>query len=413
MGEDRELDVIIYGATGFVGQLTAAYLAGAAPQGVRIALAGRSREKVERVRAELGEGASDWEIVVADSDDYPALAKMAARSRVVLTTVGPYQRYGMPLVQACAEAGTDYADLTGETLFMRETIDRFNDTAAASGARIVHSCGFDSIPSDLGTLLLHEAAKVAGGSGELGPVTAVFGPLRGGASGGTIASMKGQIDAVRSNPDLRRIMFDPYSLSPDRSQDPSGKSERDPMRPQHESGFGVWTAPFVMASINTRVVRRSNALSGYAYGRDFRYREVMSTGSGPLGAVTAAGITAGLGGLFSGLALKPTRMLLDRLLPDPGEGPSPEAQRKGRFRLRLKGETAEGQSVEATVAAPSDPGYSATAVMLGESALALALDRPDLPEAAGILTPATGIGLRLAERLRAAGHTYDSVPAIP
>jgi short subunit dehydrogenase-like uncharacterized protein len=408
MGEDRELDVVIYGASGFVGQLTAAYLAGAAPKGTRIALAGRSRDKLERVRSELGAAAADWSILIADSADRAALDEIATRTRAVATTVGPYRRYGMPLAEACAAAGTHYADLTGEVLFIRETIDSLQDVAAGSGARIVHSCGFDSVPSDIGVLLLHEQAKADGGSGGLNEVTAVYGPMRGGFSGGTIASLKGQIDEIKAKPKLRQIALDPYALSPDRSQDPDGKADRDPLRPHKEPEFGVWTAPFVMAFFNTRIVRRSNALAGYAYGHQFRYRELMATGSGPLGAAAAAGVAAGLGGLFGGLSLKPTRLLLDRLLPDPGEGPSPEAQRKGHFTLRLRGRTAEGDRVNATVGAPTDPGYSATAVMLGEAALSLALDGPDLPQAAGVLTPATGIGMRLAERLREAGHTYES-----
>lgn len=411
MGEERELDVVVFGATGFVGRLTAAYLARVVPAGVRIGLAGRSRERLEAVRDGLGAPAADWPLLVADSADERTLGEMAGRARAVATTVGPYRDHGMPLARACAEAGTHYADLSGEVLFMRASIDAHDEIARASGARIVHCCGFDSIPSDLGALLLHEEAIAQGGSGELGSTLAVFGPVKGGVSGGTIASLKRQLDEVRADPKLRRIALDPYALSPNRDQDPPPRSEPDPLRPKQEPEFGVWTAPFVMSMINTRVVRRSNALAGYRYGRDFRYREVMSTGSGPLGAVTAAGVTAGIGALFGGLSFKPTRALLDRLLPDPGEGPSERAQREGRFRLRLRAETAAGGAVKATVSAPSDPGYSATAVMLAESALALAFDGKDLPDAAGVLTPATGIGRPLIERLRRAGHTYESAPS--
>lgn len=410
MGEDREFDLVIYGASGFVGRLTAAYLAHAAPPEAKIALAGRSRERLESVRAGLTERAAEWPILIADSQDQSALTELAQQTRVVATTVGPYQRYGMPLVTACAEAGTHYADLTGEVLFIRKTIDRLQETARASRARIVHSCGFDSVPSDLGVLLLHQAAKRIG-SGRLTEAIGVYGPLKGGVSGGTIASMKGQIDELRRDTSTRRIVFDPYALSPDRSRDPDGRSERDPIRPRNEPTFGTWTAPFIMAMFNTRVVRRSNALSGYAYGDGFRYREVMATGSGPLGAAVAAGVTTGLGALFAGLGFKPPRMLLDRLLPDPGEGPDEKSRREGHFRVRLRARTEEGQTVQATVAAQGDPGYAATSEMLAESALALAFDGPELPDAAGILTPATGIGMPLIERLRRAGHTYESTPS--
>ena len=409
MGEDRELDVVLYGATGFVGKLTARYLADHTSQGTRIGLAGRSRQKLERLKADLGAASANWPLIAADSGDDAALREMVGRTRALATTVGPYRKHGMPLARACAEAGTHYADLSGEVLFMRASIDAHDELARANGARIVHCCGFDSIPSDLGTLLLHEQALAQGGSGELGQTLAVFGPIKGGVSGGTIASLKGQLDEVRADPQLRRTALDPYALSPDREQDPPPRSEPDPMRPKHEPEFGVWTAPFVMSMINTRVVRRSNAVAGYRYGRGFRYREVMSTGAGPLGAASAAGVAAGIAALFGGLSFKPTRALLDRLLPDPGEGPSEKAQREGRFRLRLRAETAEGGSVAATVGAPTDPGYSATAVMLAESALALALEGDNLPDKTGVLTPATGIGRPLIERLRRAGHTYESL----
>lgn len=407
MGEERELHLVVYGASGFVGQLTAQYLARAAPPDTRIGLAGRSRQRLEAVRASLAPAAADWPILIADSSDEMALAEMVSRTRAVATTVGPYGRYGMPLVTACAEAGTHYADLTGEVLFIRRTIETLQDAATVSGARIVHSCGFDSVPSDLGVLLLHLEAK-GSGSGRLGETTAVYGPLKGGVSGGTIASMKDQVDEAKRDAKNRRIIFDPYALSPDRARDPDGRDERDPMRPRYEPDFDTWTAPFIMALFNTRVVRRSNALNDYAYGNGLRYREVMATGKGPVGAVGAAGVTAGLGALFAAFGLKPTRMLLDRFLPEPGEGPSEKTQREGHFRLRLRAETEEGRTVTATVGADNDPGYAATAVMLAESGLALALDGPELPDAAGILTPASGIGLPLIERLRRAGQTYES-----
>ena len=390
------MDIVVFGATGFVGRLTAEYLAQHAPDGVEIGLAGRSRERLARVRDALG--VPDWPLVVADSADP---AQLAASARVVATTVGPYWPHGLALVKACAEAGTHYADLTGEVLFMRESIDRHHDAAVASGARIVHACGFDSIPSDIGTLALHEAA------GELAEATLVVTSLRGGVSGGTIESMKGQLDAMRADPELRRTVADPYALSPDRAGEPNLGPQRDLMTPARDPELG-WIGPFVMASANTRVVRRSNALQDWAYGKRLRYREVTGFGSGLDAPVKAGAMSAGLAGLVAGLAFGPTRGLLDRVLPSPGEGPGEEARRRGHFRIEIHGRSADGARHTAHVAARGDPGYAATAVMLGESALCLALDGDKLPERAGVLTPATALGAPLADRLRAAGFTLEA-----
>ncbi|MEX1141920.1 MAG: saccharopine dehydrogenase NADP-binding domain-containing protein [Thermoleophilaceae bacterium] len=407
---ERDLDVVVFGATGFVGRLTAEHLAAAAPPEARIGLAGRSRERLEEVRSSLGERAAEWPLVPADSNDPASLRELAERTRVVATTVGPYRAYGLPLVEACAAAGTHYADLTGEVLFMREAIDRFDALAEESGARIVNSCGFDSIPSDLGVLMLHEAAQ-ADGAGELERTTAVVMALRGGLSGGTFASLKSQLDEVKADSKLRRTMFDPYALSPDRASEPKLGTEGDLVHPKRDQDLGIWVAPFVMASFNTRVVRRSNAIQDWAYGRRFDYHEVMSTGTGPLAPVKAAGIATGLGAFLAGLSLPPTRKLLDRILPDPGEGPSEKTRRNGYFAIDFHTRTSDGRRYKARVAAQGDPGYAATAVMLGESALCLALDEERLPPAAGILTPATGMGAALTDRLRAAGQTFTVAPA--
>ncbi len=404
--QDREHDVVVFGATGFVGKLTAAYLAGHAPAGTRIALAGRSREKLERVKAELGPDAAAWPVVVADSHDDAALAELARSATAIATTVGPYHRYGLPLVLACAAAGTHYADLTGEVLFMRRSIDAAQASAAASGARIVHTCGFDSIPSDLGVLLLAEHARDAG-LGELEETTFVVKAFSGGASGGTIDSLRGQLDEARADPASRKVMLDPYGLSPDRAAEPDLGGERDPLGVIRDPELGGYLAPFVMGTVNTRVVRRSNALRGYDYGRRLRYRELMLMGGLPLGPLKAAAVAGGLGALLAGLALPPTRKLLDRLLPDPGEGPDEAARDKGFFSIAIHTRTSSGARLVCEIEAQGDPGYKATAVMLGESVLALALDGERLPDAAGILTPATGVGTVLAERLRAAGQRYE------
>lgn len=396
----RQHDLIVYGATGFVGVLTAKYLAEHAPAEVRIALGGRSKDKLERTRSELG---VDWPLVVADSQDRDAVAALARSTRVVATTVGPYLKYGKPLVEACAAAGTDYADLTGEVLFMRWAIDTAHATAAASGARIVHTCGFDSIPSDIGVLLLHEAAK-AGGNGELEETSFVVRRIRGAPSGGTIDTMRTAVDTVKKDATSRRLLLDPYALSPDRAGEPDLGPERDPVKPLRDERLGGWLAPFLMGSVNTRVVRRSNALQGHSYGRRFRYRELMLTGPGPAGAAKAVGIAGGIAGAFAGFATPGVRQLLDRVLPEPGEGPSEKARERGFFNIDIHATTSSGERLRCEIRAQGDPGYKATAVMLGESALCLALD--DLPDEAGVLTPATAMGRALADRLRAAGHTY-------
>ena len=407
MTANRDLDIVLFGATSFVGRLTAEYLARAAPDGVRIGLAGRSRERLEAVRDAAG---VDWPLIVADSGNRSDMAELAAAARTIASTVGPYRRYGLRLVEACAAAGTHYADLTGEVLFIRQTIDEFDAAARESGARIVHSCGFDSIPSDLGVLALHEAAR-ADGAGQLGDTTMVVKTLRGGISGGTLASMKDGLDEARRSGSSRKLMGDPYALSPDRAAEPRNGGEGDLRTVRRDPATGEWIGPFVMASINTRVVRRSNALQDWAYGRDFRYREVMGFGTGPAAPAMAAGVAVGIGVLAGGLLFPPTRALLDRVLPGPGDGPSEQARESGRFRIEIRTRTATGADYVARVAAQGDPGYAATAVMLGESALCLALDADRLPERAGVLTPATAMGGVLTDRLRAAGHTYEAAPA--
>jgi short subunit dehydrogenase-like uncharacterized protein len=410
MTEDK-LDIIVYGASGFVGKLTAAYLAKSAPDDDRIGLAGRSRERLEQVRHRLGGRALDWPLLVADSQDRAALDGLAGRATVIATTVGPYAEYGLPLVAACAEAGTHYADLTGEVPFMRETIDRFDSVARQSGARIVHNAGFDSIPSDLGVLLLHDAVT-ADDAGDLERTTFVLTGLKGGVSGGTIASMQAGIADMAGDSERRRLALDAYALSPHRDKEPDDLndgwgSEGDLRGVTHDSEIGHWLAPFVMAGVNTRVVRRSNALQDWAYGRRFRYREVTGLGDGPAGLVKASALTGGLAAFMGGMLFGPTRSALGRLLPKPGEGPSEKTRTNGFFRIEIHTTTSTGARYVARVAAKGDPGYAATAVMLGESALSLARDGDRLPPRAGVLTPATGIGRPLVDRLRTAGMTLE------
>jgi short subunit dehydrogenase-like uncharacterized protein len=405
--DGRELDLILAGATGFAGRLTAGYLARHTPPGLRIGLAGRSQRRLADVRAGLGDAAQAWPLIAADSTDPEGARLLARTAGVIATTVGPYRRLGLPLAQACAEAGTDYADLTGEVLFIRDTIGRCHQAAVRSGTRIVHSCGFDSVPSDLGVLLAHNAAS-ADGAGDLEDTTLVVTALRGGISGGTLASALGQLDDMRASTGNRRIIADPYALSPDRAAEPALGDERDLSWARYDPGLGQWTGPFVMAGFNTRVVRRSNALLGWAYGRRFRYREVTGFGTGPAAPVRALAVTSAVTALLAGMALRPSRTLLRPLLPEPGEGPGEKARRTGFFRLEIHARTSAGARYLTTVAARGDPGYAATAVMLGESALCLALDREHLPDRAGVLTPATAMGATLADRLRTVGQIFET-----
>ena len=400
----RTHDLVVYGATGFVGRLLAAHLAGAAPAGLRIALAGRSRSRLEQVRGELPAAARDWPLVEADSTDAASLAALAASTRVLATTVGPYLRHGLPVVEACARAGTHYADLTGEVLFVRRAIDATDAVARDTGARIVHACGYDSIPSDLSVLLLAERAR-ADGAGGLHDVQLVA-TARGGVSGGTVDSVRAQFEELGRDTTARRVVGDPYALSPDRDAEPDTRQPRD-AGPPSRTPDGRWTAPFVMAPFNARVVRRSNALQDWAYGRALRYGEVMGCGRGIPGAAAATAITAALAGFAAAMSLPPARSLLDRVLPDPGTGPGEQTRARGWFRMEVDATTGSGRRYRATAAGQGDPGYAATAVMLGETVLGLALDGDRLPDRAGSLTPATALGPVLVERLRAAGHTYE------
>lgn len=403
---DDDLDVVLYGATGFVGRLTADHLVRHAPRGTRIGLAGRSEKKLEKLRRRLGVRAEKWPIIVADADDPAALSAMAKRTKVVASTVGPYAAYGLPLVQACAENGTDYVDLTGEVLFARRSIDAVDELAQRTGARIVHSCGYDSIPSDLAVRAAARAAQEDGAEG-IGDTT-TYATLKGGFSGGTIASARRQAEEMTADPSLRSIVTDKFALSPDRSAERSGEF-RDVPSVHFSEEADSWVAPFIMASYNTRVVRRSNALTGHSYGPDFRYQEVMRTGDGVQGSATAYAVAAGLGAGLAALSLPFLGPLVDRIVPGPGEGPHDRKRAAGFFRMDVRTTGSNGHRYRGVVAAQGDPGYAATSVMFAESALSLALegDRCPLPQgrSGGVLTPATALGDVLVDRLRAQGFT--------
>lgn len=389
--DKRDYDIVLLGASGFVGRFTARHLAAAAPAGARIAIAGRSRARLQEVARDLG---VDWPILEVDTGDDAAVARMAASTKVVATTVGPYLRYGMGVASACARAGTSYADLAGESVFVARSVEHNHDVAVDSGARIVHSCGFDSIPSDLGVGLAHTAA----GGVPIVAATLRVRSLRGGISGGTIDSLRQQMQEAKTDASARRLIGNPYALTP-------GPSVRLPGRRAAGWGSerGAWEAPFVMGAYNRQIVQRSNYLTDWSYGQLLQYREVVATGRGLSGFARAAAITAGTGALVAGMSFPPTRALLDRLLPSPGSGPSSDAIEHGRFVLDVDIYPVEGQSVRTRIAAPFDPGYGGTGVMLGESALSLALDQ--LADRAGVLTPMVAMGESLAARLRAQRFT--------
>ena len=412
--DTREFDIVLYGATGFVGALTARYLSQQAGT-ARVALAARSRSRLESVRERLDESAADWELIEVDARDASGLDALAARTRVMATTVGPFSVHGKEVARACAEAGTHYADLTGEVLFVRWTMDTLAGRAAETGARLVHACGYDSVPSDLAVHLLARRAA-EDGMGTLGDTVLAVRSAKGGFSGGTIDSARQQAIIVREEPETRRVLADPYALSPRRAEEPRSASRRTGglsgllrkvMPVDRDPASGRWNGPFAMAGFNTRVVRLSNTLTDWSYGREFRYREVVDFGKGPLSPVLAAGMAIGLTGGLAGLSWAPSRAVLDRLLPKPGEGPSDEQLAAGRFLMETRTTTRTGARYLARVGAPYDPGYTGTAVMLGESALALALDGDRLPQRAGVLTPATAIGDVLVARLRAQGFTLE------
>lgn len=401
----RPYDVVLFGATGFTGQLVAEYLADHyTDSGLRWALAGRNATKLEAVRAQLRErshGRCDPSILIAESHDRASLDLVANQTLVVCSTVGPYAKYGDALVAACVEAGTSYSDLTGEVQWVRRMIDQHHTAAQASGARIVHCCGFDSIPSDLGTQLLVEEALAQHGSAP-DNATLYVGATRGGFSGGTVASLLNVLDEA-GDPAVRRVLGNPYSLCPEGEQ--RGPDRGDPNGVSFDRDESSWIGPFLMAAVNSRVVRRSNALQSYRYGREFLYREVTRLPAGPIGMMKATALAAGLGSFVVAASIKPVRkLLLPRVLPAPGEGPSKAAIEGGFFKLEIVGRFSDGKEpVRIAVKGRLDPGYGATAAMLAEAAVCLALDAAKLPAGGGVLTPASAMGPVLRERLNARG----------
>jgi short subunit dehydrogenase-like uncharacterized protein len=399
--KDREFDLVLWGASGFTGRLVAAHLArrGGA-LGLRWAAGGRNREKIESVLADIG--AEGIPVITGDSGDPRSMAALARRARAICSTVGPYALHGSELVSACADTGTHYCDLSGEVHWMRHMIEAHEARAVETGARLVHACGFDSIPSDLGCLFLQQQAMERYGR-PCSSVKLFVRRMKGSFSGGTVASLLNALETARRDPEERRAMGHPYALNPPGER--SGPDEGDQVRPLRDLDAEGWTAPFVMAPVNTRIVRRSHALMGWPWGHRFRYSEATMTGEGSAGLARAVAISAALGGFMAASSVGPARTVMNRLfLPRPGEGPSEAAREAGGFEMLLVGRhpAASKRRLEAHVSGQRDPGYGATSRMLGEAAICLALDGDSLPVGGGSWTPATAFGELLIERL--GGH---------
>lgn len=397
MTNDRLFDVIVYGATGFTGRLVAEHLLASygAGRDVRWAIAGRNRAKLEAMRREIG-APDSLELVISDASDPASLAALARAAKAVITTVGPYQLYGEPLVAACCAAGTDYVDLCGEPAWMAAMIAKYDAKAKASGARIVFSCGFDSIPFDLGVAFLQKEARERLGA----PLQRVRGRVRsmkGGMSGGTIASGMATFEAIRRDRSVARTLADPFALTPGFSGPAQPKGDE----PVYDESAQAWAGPFIMAEINTKNVHRTNFLLGQPFGADFVYDEMMLTGGGPKGKSRAQSLASGSRMLTGLMAFGPSRGLLRLVLPKPGQGPSKEQREAGSFDVLVSGETADGRTLRAGVKGDKDPGYGSTSKMIGESGLCLALDLSREKTPGGVWTPGAAMADALIVRLQA------------
>lgn len=385
---NKEIDVVIYGSTGYTGRLVAEHFSkNYTGTTTKWAMAGRSQDKLEQVRDEIGASA-DTTLIVADSANPDSLAKMCSRAKVVISTVGPYTLYGEALVKACVEAGTDYVDLCGESNFIREMVDKYDLKAKETGARIVCSCGFDSIPFDLGVLHVQKAAidKFGEPCEEVrGRVTAMEGKF----SGGTAYSIKASVGAAMKDPALLAQLGNPFALTPgfEGPAQPAGE------KVIHEDDLNSWAAPFIMAAINTKNVHRTNALINHRYGSDFKYSEMILTGPGETGEATARAVAS-------------DKSIMGENAPKPGEGPTKDERENGHYAVLFLGETAKGDKITATVKGDKDPGYGSTSKMIGESAMCLIEDATDT--VGGVFTPGAVMGDQLTERLqKKAGLTFS------
>jgi short subunit dehydrogenase-like uncharacterized protein len=406
----QKYDLIVFGATSFVGNILCQYLSSeyGINDKVRWAAAGRSGRKLEELRNSLGAEAEQLTLLVADAADESSLQALCEQTQVIISTVGPYALYGEPLIKVCAATGTDYCDLTGEVHWVRRMITRHEDKARETGARIVHCCGFDSIPSDMGVWHLQQAAQAQFGA-PCETIRMRVKAMRGAASGGTIASMLNITKEAASSPELRKELANPYSICP--SDHGFTARQHNVTSPELDPESKQWAAPFIMAGINTRIVHRSNALSGKAYGEDFKYDESMLMGRGAKGRLRATGFVMGLGAFLVGAALKPTRWLMENyMLPKPGEGPSPKAQEAGFYDIRFYGETANGERINTKVTGDRDPGYGSTSKIIAQAGLSLAFDIDKTHRGGGFWTTATVFDQRLIDRLeKHAGLSFSVI----
>jgi len=402
MANQRQYDIIVWGASGFTGRLVAEYLFKnyGVNDSLKWAMAGRNQAKLEKVRAEMAD--ETVPLVIADSQDMASLDAMTKSTTVICTTVGPYTKYGSKLVEACIKNQTHYCDLAGEVQWMRRMIDQHHEAAKANGTKIVHTCGFDSIPSDMGVYFVQqEAIKRTGKPAK--KIEMRVRAMKGGMSGGTYASLSEMKVEAEKDKSIYGILLDPYGLNPEGER--KGPDGKDLAKVVYDETSKSWIIPFIMAGINTRVVRRSNALANYPYGKDFQYDEAMLTGDGIGGRMKGLG-TAGVMGIV--MMAKPGSLLkkgVDAILPEPGEGPNKKERENGFYNLIFNTTLADGSLVKGVVKGDMDPGYGSTSKMLAESAICLAVD--DIPEVAGILTPAVAMGDALLKRLQDnAGLTF-------
>lgn len=399
--DNRPYAVILYGATSFVGQITAHYLTNFLSNAknkdgsnVTWAIAGRDEKKLNELQSTLE---SKVDIVIANSNNPASLDEMTKQTQVIISTVGPYLKYGEPLIKSCAENGTDYVDLTGEAIFIKDMMDKYQETAKQSGARIVNSCGFDSIPSDLGVYFTQAKAEETFGE-TCNVIHMRVKAAKGGISGGTIASMATIFEEAGEDKARRKQVANPYLLNDD--TDAPNVRQDNVSKPEYDSTHKRWLAPFVMASINTRIVHRSNQLLGYEYGRDFKYDEAMWMKDGVKGKLSSYAMSAGLLGFATAMMIKPSRDLLSKhVLPKSGSGPSKEEQENGYFDIRHFGQTPKNDTITVKVTGDKDPGYGSTSRMLSQAALCLAQDISKEDVGGGFWTPASAMGDKLIARL--------------
>lgn len=406
---DKKLDLVIFGATSFIGQILTRCMAEHCEKHdktLKWGIAGRSENKLNEIKNKLGSKYSSLPVILADAQNPTQLQSLCAQTGAVVSTVGPYAQYGEPLIKACVESGTDYCDLSGEVQWIKRMIDQYEDQAQASGARIVHCCGFDSIPSDMGVYYLQQQAQQTFGK----PATQVkmrVKSAKGGVSGGTVASLMHAVGEAAADPEIRKVMTNPYSLCAGQRVN----TAQHPVRSaQYDNDFKSWISPFIMATVNEPVVHRSNYLQQNAYGYNFSYNEAMLTEDGIKGRLKALAVTAATAGFVAGAATKPVRKALQKfVLPKSGEGPSQEKQENGYFNLHFFGQTDTGEAVKIKVTGDQDPGYGATGKMLCQAAISLCHDhakdanksnnanKPD--QNGGFWTPASLFDDRFIQRL--------------